>query len=84
MARARADTAARVDTTRLRKLLSQRPVPYDRLVVQTTRPLTAGGKYMVRVRGAVSLSGVAGDGAGVVEIPVPKPAAKDTTKGKSP
>jgi len=84
VARARADTGARVDTSRVRKLLSQRPVPYDRLVVQTARPLTAGSKYLVRVRGAVSLSGVAGDGLGVVEIPVPKPVARDTTKGKSP
>ena len=64
----------------MRKLLAQRPVPYDRLVVQTTRLLTPGAKYLVRVRGAISLSGVAGDGVGVIEIPVPKPLPGDSTK----
>ena len=81
---ARDTAAARVDTARVRKLLSQRPVPYDRLVVQTARPLTPGAKYLVRVRAAVGLSGVAGDGVGVVQIPVPKPAPRDTTKAKTP
>ena len=80
-ARARRDTAAaRVDTARVRKLLAQRPVPYDRLVVQTAQLLTPGAKYLVRVRGAINLSGVATDGLGVVEIPVPR----DTTKAKRP
>ena len=80
--RAARDTAASpVDTARIRKLLGQRPVPYDRLVVQTAQPLTAGAKYLVRVRGAIGLSGVAADGLGAVEIPVPK-APRDTTKGK--
>lgn len=82
--RAPPDTSkARVDTARVRKLLSQRPVPYDRLVVQTTQLLTPGAKYLVRVRGAINLSGVAGDGVGVVEIPVPKPAPRDSTKAKA-
>jgi hypothetical protein len=84
-ARAPRDTSAvRLDTARVRKLLSQRPVPYDRLVVQTARSLTPGAKYLVRVHGAVNLSGVAADGVGVVEIPVPKPATRDTTKAKAP
>jgi hypothetical protein len=79
----RRDTSvAKVDTARVRKLLSQRPVPYDRLVVQTAQPLTPGAKYLVRVRGAINLSGVAGDGLGVVEIPVPKPAPRDSAKAK--
>jgi len=83
--RAPRDTAAaRVDTARVRKLLSQRPVPYDRLVVQTARPLAPSAKYLVRVRGAFNLSGVAADAVGVVEIPVPKPASRDTTKAKAP
>jgi len=59
-------------------------VPYDRVVVQTARPLTPSAKYLVRVRGAINLSGVAADGVGVVEIPVPKPAPRDTTKAKRP
>ena len=81
----RRDTSsARVDTARVRKLLAQRSVPYERLVVQTTQLLTPGAKYLVRVRGAISLSGVAGDGVGVIEIPVPKPLPRDTTKTKRP
>jgi hypothetical protein len=84
-ARAPRDTGtARVDTAGVRKLLSQRPVPYDRLVVQTVRPLTPGAKYLVRVRGAINLSGVAADALGVVEIPVPKPAPSDSAKAKAP
>jgi hypothetical protein len=77
-------TTARVDTARVRKLLAQRPVPYDRLVVRTGQVLTPGAKYLVRVHGAINLSGVAADGVGVVEIPVPKPAPRDTTKAKTP
>jgi len=71
------DTAARVDTSRVRKLLKQRPVPSDRLVVQTARPLAPGGKYLVRIHGATNLSGVAADAQGVLVVPV----ARDTTKG---
>ena len=75
---ARVDTsAARLDTTRVRKLLKQRPVPSDRLVVQTAQPLTPGGKYLVRIRGARNLSGAAADAQGVLVAPV----ARDTTKG---
>jgi hypothetical protein len=68
-------TAAKVDTTRARRLLSQRPAPYDQIVIETVRPLTPGAKYLVVVH-ATGLSGVAGDGRGVVEVPVPKPAKK--------
>ncbi len=74
-------TAARVDTARVRKLLSQRPVPYDRVVVQTVQPLAPKAKYFVRVHGAVNLSGVAADGQGVLVTPEPKPPA-DTTKAR--
>ncbi len=82
-ARAPRDTsAARVDTARVRKLLGQRPVPYDRIIIQTAQPLTPGGKYLVRVHGAINLSGVAADGVGVVQVPVPKPPPRDTTKAK--
>jgi len=81
----RPDTSApKVDTARVRKLVSERPVPYDRLVVQTTQPLAPGGKYLVRVRGATNLSGVSADGQGVLVVPVPKPAPPptDTTKAR--
>jgi Bacterial Ig-like domain len=81
--RAARDTAAHPDTARVRKLLSQRPVPYDRLVVQTAQPLAPGGKYLVRVRGATNLSGVAADAQGVLVVPVPKPPpSTDTTKAR--
>jgi len=72
-------TTAKVDTARVRKLLSQRPVPYDRIVVQTMKPLAPKAKYFVRVHGAVNLSGVAADGQGVLVTPELKPPA-DTTK----
>jgi hypothetical protein len=68
-------TAAKADTTRARRLLSQRPAPYDQIVIETVRPLTPGAKYLVVVH-ATGLSGVAGDGRGVVEVPVPKPAKR--------
>ena len=82
---ARRDTsAAKIDTARVRQLLSRRLVPYDRLVVQTVPVLTPGAKYLVRVRGATNLSGVAADGQGVLVVPIPKPVARDTTKARLP
>jgi hypothetical protein len=80
--RAARDTTVHLDTARVRKLLSERPVPYDRLVVQTAQPLAPGGKYLVRVRGATNLSGVAADAQGVLVVPVPKPVTRDTTKAR--
>jgi Big-like domain-containing protein len=76
------DTGARVDTTRIRNLLKQRPVPTDRLVVQTAQPLAPGGKYLVRVRGATNLTGVTANAQGVLVVPVAKPPARDTTKAR--
>jgi len=74
------DTAAApVDTSRVRELLKLRPVPVERIVVQTATPLAPGSKYLVRVRGAKSLSGAAADAQGVLAVPVPKPAARDST-----
>jgi hypothetical protein len=82
----RRDTSsAKLDTARVRQLLSRRPVPYDRLIVQTAQVLTPGAKYLVRVRGAINLSGAVADGQGVLVVPIPKPVARDTTKSpKSP
>jgi hypothetical protein len=67
------------DTAKARSLLKRRPVPFDRIVVQAARPLTPGGKYLVRVRGATNLTGVAADAQGVLTVPAPKAAARDTT-----
>ncbi|MGH7672672.1 MAG: Ig-like domain-containing protein, partial [Gemmatimonadales bacterium] len=61
--------AARVDTTEVRRLLAQRPVPVDRIVLRFTRALAPETRYLIRVRGATSLSGVAGDAQGVLTTP---------------
>jgi Big-like domain-containing protein len=85
-AMAKADTGvARVDTARIRQLLRQRPVPTDRWVARAGTVLTPGGKYLVRVRGATNLSGVAADAQAVLAVPVPKPPAHgDTTRAIPP
>ena len=70
-------TATPVDTARIRQLLKQRPVPADRIVVQTATPLAPGAKYLVRVRGATNLNGATADAQGVLAVPTPKPAARD-------
>lgn len=84
---AKEDTGgARVDTARIRQLLRQRPVPTDRWVARAGTVLRPGAKYLVRVRGATNLSGVAADDQAVLTVPVPKePAAhKDTTRAPPP
>jgi len=74
-------TTPRVDTARVRQLLKQRPVPSDRIVVQTAQPLGPGKKYLIRVRDATNLNGaVAAEAHGVLTVPVPKPAPRDTTR----
>jgi len=79
--RAAADTTPKLDTARVRKLLAQRPVPYDRMVVQVATPLTPGAKYLVRVH-STNLNGASASAQGVLVVPVPKPPA-DTTKKKA-
>ena len=72
-----------MDTAKIRQLLKQRPVPSDRLVVQTAQPLEPDKKYLIRVRDATNLNGaVAAEAHGVLTVPVPKPvpAARDTTR----
>ncbi len=67
-----------VDTALVRRLLAQRPVPSDKIVIQTVRPLKADTRYVVGVRGATNLIGKKGDG--VIGFTTPKPrAAADTT-----
>lgn len=66
--------------TLARHLLKQRPVPTDKIVVRVSVPLHPGSKYLARVRGATNLNGAKADGVTVLAVPVPKPAAKDTTK----
>ena len=78
--------AARVDTARIGALLRQRPVPTDRWVARAATALAPGGKYLVRVRGATNLNGVAADAQAVLTVPVPKepPAHRDTTRALPP
>ncbi|HEX4574737.1 MAG TPA: Ig-like domain-containing protein [Gemmatimonadales bacterium] len=77
----RADTtAARSDTARVHRLLAQRPVPFDRFVVATARPLVPGAKYLVRVLGITNLNGARADGQGVLVTPAAKRSGRDSTK----
>ena len=80
--RAPRDTAA---AAQLRALLAARPRPYDVRVLRLSAPLVAGGRYLVRVRGARNLNGATGDGQAVLAVPEPPPAApRDTTRRPAP
>ncbi len=78
------------DTSGLRIILSQRPVPQDKLVLRLDSALTPGGKYFVEVRGSRNLSGARADGHAVLVVPKPAPvpahadsthrAVRDSTK----
>ena len=62
--------------------MKQRPVPADRIVVQTATPLAPGAKYLVRVRGATNLNGATADAQGVLAVPALKPAARDSSAAR--
>jgi len=84
---ARRDSAAAVpprDTTESRRLLAQRPVPFDRLVLRFAQPLKPETRYVIRVRGALNLNGATGDGQVVVLTPKPAPPAKPDTTSHAP
>jgi hypothetical protein len=83
---AQGDTAAtRRDAAEVRRLLAQRPVPFDKVVLRFPRPLAPDTRYLIRVHGAVNLSGAAGDGQVVVLTPKPPaPAKADTTHAPRP
>jgi len=66
-----------VDTTLVRQLLAQRPIPSDRIVIRPVHPLKRETRYLVRVTGATNLIGKKGDGE--IGFTVPKPVAPDTT-----
>jgi len=73
--------AAGVDTSDVRRLLAQRPVPFDKLVLRFPRPLTPETRFVIRVRGVVNLNGAPGDGQVVVLTPKPpEPAKTDSTR----
>jgi hypothetical protein len=78
--------AIRSDTSRvhqrLQQLLQQRPVLSDRFVARTVKPLTPGARYIVRAHGVRNLTGRAGEGQQVFEVPA-RPVPRDTTGAKS-
>ena len=85
----RGATPTPADTAALRRLLSQRPVPTDRIVIRVDKPLTPAHHYLARLRGLRSLSGVTGDAQAVLSVPKappppppppPKAGARDTTR----
>lgn len=61
------------DTSAVRLILQQRPIPQDKLVLRVDTTLTPGGRYFVEVRGARNLSGARADGHSVLVVPKPKP-----------
>jgi Big-like domain-containing protein len=84
---ARPDSAKAVsprDTTESRRLLAQRPVPFDKVVLRFAQPLKPETRYVIRVRGAVNLNGAMGDGQVVVLTPKPAPPAKADTTSHAP
>jgi hypothetical protein len=71
-----------VDTTLVRQLLAERPVPSDRIVIRLVHPLKPETRYVVRITGATNLIGKKGDGD--VGFTVPKPAAPADTTHRAP
>jgi hypothetical protein len=71
------------DTSAVRLILRQRPVPSDKLVLRVDTTFTPGDRYYVEVRGARNLNGARADGHAVLVVPKPKPAPlprADTTR----
>jgi hypothetical protein len=89
---ARGDTSTRVrgdtthliaDTSALRRLLSERPIPNDRLVIRVVAPLKTSTKYYIRIQGTENLNGAFADPVAVLSIPEPKKIVPaDTAKVK--
>jgi len=79
---ARAQARSPVDTALVRRLLAQRPIPSDKIVITLVHALKPEARYVVRVTGATSLIGKKGDGD--VGFSVPKPAAPADTTHRAP
>ncbi len=67
-----------VDTTLVRQLLAQRPIPSDKFVIRLVHALKPEARYVVRITGATNLIGKKGDGD--IGFTVPKPVARDSTQ----
>jgi len=70
-----------VDSTLLKQLLAQRPIPSDKIVVRLRQRLRPDTRYLVRITGATNLIGKKGDGD--IGFTVPKPVARDTTRARA-
>jgi hypothetical protein len=77
-----ADTAQRRDTSEVKRLLAQRPVPSDKVVLRFAAPLKPETRYLITVTGATNLNGAKADGQAVVTVPKPQPA--DTSRRAAP
>jgi hypothetical protein len=71
-----------VDTALVRRLLAQRPIPSDKIVITLAHALKPEARYVVRVAGATNLIGRKGDGD--VSFSVPKPVAPADTTRRAP
>jgi len=67
-----------VDTALVRRLLAQRPVPSDKIIIRMAQPLKIETRYVVRIAGATNLIGK--KGGGDIGFTVPKPVPVDTTR----
>ena len=77
-AQGRAPAKVYVDSTLVKQLLAQRPIPSDKIVIRLGQPLKPETRYVVRISGATNLIGK--KGAGDIGFTVPKPVARDTTQ----
>ena len=67
-----------VDSTLVKQLLAQRPIPSDKIVIRLGERLRPDTRYVVRITGATNLIGKTGDGD--IGFTVPKPVVRDTTQ----
>lgn len=63
------------DTTAAQRMLIRRPAPSDTRVVVLAAPLQPGSRYLVRVAGVRSISGVSGSSGATLPVPKPTPPA---------
>ncbi len=76
--RAAAPAKSYVDSTLVKQLLAQRPIPSDKIVIRLEHPLKPETRYVVRIIGATNLIGKKGDGD--IGFTVPKPVVPDSTR----
>ena len=73
--RGRGPAAAPLDTADANRLLRERPAPSDTRVVVLAAPLQPGARYLVRVTGVRTVSGVSGTSESTLPVPAAKPPA---------